>query len=315
MRAHNGHCYLYCDGAFQPYKGIPPEATFGRVKEFLLRLEGLFRPLPGDVKREDDKLLDAISDVMQSHHSYAEFLSRCEDAAIFCLGDKKGKGFGKGRGPMDDDIVDEPSNSLVHWNIITAHALSRVGLQLQRELLDEKLFSYILEWCETPSARRPGCCYADTCVLYDCEDGVTVRHVSMSSANNVYLRIPHPLLDPVLDDIQAVVLRFYKQTFWANLEPFLCCQAAQALAKRGENIDRCFIGEGPGGVGQSLYSSHLAAMYGHNHAFFDPNVWYQDDELRKQIEQFADCMIITGQEAPEGGRKLREDFFQEDHVS
>jgi len=117
-------------------------------------------------------------------------------------------------------------------------------------------------------------------------------------------------LDPVLDDIQAVVLRFYKQTFWANLEPFLCCQAAQALAKRGENIDRCFIGEGPGGVGQSLYSSHLAAMYGHNHAVFDPNVWYQDDELRKQIEQFADCMIITGQEAPEGGRKLREDLFK-----
>ena len=39
-------------------------------------------------------------------------------------------------------------------------------------------------------------------------------------------------------------------------------------------------------------------------------MWHQDDELRKQIEQCADCMIITGQEAPPGGRKLREDLFK-----
>ena len=34
---------------------------------------------------------------------------------------------------------------------------------------------------------------------------------------------------------------------------FLCCQAALALAKRGFNVDRCFMGESPGGVGQSLF--------------------------------------------------------------
>ena len=64
-------------------------------------------------------------------------------------------------------------------------------------------------------------------------------------------------------------------------------QAAQALAKRLENIDRCFIGVSPGGVGQSLYSAHLEAVYQHNHAFFDPNVWYHDDELRKQAGSAA----------------------------
>ena len=104
--------------------------------------------------------------------------------------------------------------------------------------------------------------------------------------------------------------KFFKQTFWANIEVFRCCQAAQALAKRGENIDRCFIGESPGEVGQSLYSAHLDAVYGHNHSFFDPNVWYKDDELRKQIEQFADCIIITGQEAPEQTKRMREDLFK-----
>ena len=55
--------------------------------------------------------------------------------------------------------------------------------------------------------------------------------------------------------------------------------------------------------GQSLYSLHLAAMFGHNHAFFDPSVWH-DEELRKQVEGFACCCVITGQEAPESSRKL-----------
>ena len=90
----------------------------------------------------------------------------------------------------------------------------------------------------------------------------------------------------------------------------MCCQAAQALAKRGENIDRCFIGIGPGGVGQSLYSTLLAAMCCHNHAFIDPNLWFQEDEFRKQIEQFAHCFIFTGQEGVQGHRRVREDLYK-----
>ena len=34
------------DGAFQVYRGVPPEATFHRVKQYLLRLEGIFRLMP-----------------------------------------------------------------------------------------------------------------------------------------------------------------------------------------------------------------------------------------------------------------------------
>ena len=136
---------------------------------------------------------------------------------------------------------------------------------------------------------------------------------------------------------------------------YLVCQAALALAKRGENIDRLFIGISPGGVGQSLYTANLAAMLGpraythvlscrsrphvimrdsipmnstvirlsthcclylhsdatpgtdhtsitvdmqtrgltcslaqrvrprHNHAYFDPNVWMDENEMRKQV--------------------------------
>ena len=122
--------------------------------------------------------------------------------------------------------------------------------------------------------------------------------------------MPHPLLDPVAEDAKARVHKFYMETFWTNLQVYKCCQAAAALAKRGENIDRCFIGVSPGGVGQSLYSSHLAAMYGPLHAFFDPNVWYMEEDMRKVVEQFVGCVILTGQEAPESNKRMREDLYK-----
>ncbi|CAL1154379.1 unnamed protein product, partial [Cladocopium goreaui] len=94
--------------------------------------------------------------------------------------------------------------------------------------------------------------------------------------------------------------KFFQQTFWRNFE---------ALAKRGENIDRRFIGESLGGVGQSLYSSHLNAVCGQNHAF-DPNIWYDEQELLRQIEQFAGWFILTAQEARETSRRMREDHYK-----
>ena len=44
-------------------------------------------------------------------------------------------------------------------------------------------------------------------------------------------------------------------------EVFQCCQAATALAKRGENIVRCFIGVSPGGVlEEQLFASLVASL-------------------------------------------------------
>ncbi len=58
------------------------------------------------------------------------------------------------------------------------------------------------------------------------------------------------------------------------------------------------------------YSLHLSEMYGHNHAFFDPNIWHLDEELRKQVESFAKCFILTGQEAPETSKKFHVDLYK-----
>ena len=87
--------------------------------------------------------------------------------------------------------------------------------------------------------------------------------------------------------------------------------AAQALAKRGLNVDRLFIGLSPGGVGQSLYSSHLAAIYGTgNHTFYDPNIWCLEEELCKQAEHLSCNFILTGQETPTGARGIKEDLYK-----
>lgn len=35
-------------------------------------------------------------------------------------------------------------------------------------------------------------------------------------------------------------------------------------------------------------------MYGTNFAYFDPNIWWNEDEMRKQIEQLNGCFVLTG---------------------
>ena len=150
--------------------------------------------------------------------------------------------------------------------------------------------------------------------MYDVTAAEQVKLVAPSPDNNLYVRIPHPLRsalpDPVLGHAKSRLQKFLKETFWCNQDYYKATLAAIALAKRSENIDRCFIGESSGGTGQSLFSSHLAAVYGHNHAFIDPNLFHNEEEMRKQLEQFAHCWMITAQEAPETHRHFQQDLYK-----
>ena len=59
LRFHEGDCYmLHPSGAFQRYRGVPPDSSW--VHNILLQLEGLFRRLPEDLPRERLPLLQAI---------------------------------------------------------------------------------------------------------------------------------------------------------------------------------------------------------------------------------------------------------------
>ena len=315
IRSHSGQCYLYHEaGAFQVYRGCPHEQTVARLKEFLLQLEGFLRELPTDVRPDLPSLAGAAQRMMEVHGGDVDrFLDAlcdagvrsCEAAGRPRIEAARLPGAGAEEAPRE--IHTDKS-----WADHCAAAMLKLSQNLQREIMNEQIYRLINEWCETPRKQQPGCAYLDTCARYD--RSCSVELCSPHPDNNIYLLIPHALKpalpDPFLQEATARLDKFLKQTFWANTDVFLCCQAAQALAKRGENIDRCFIGQSPGGVGQSLYSAHLNAVYGQNHAYIDPNIWFDDQELRKQVEQFAHAMILTAQEAPETTRKMREDLYK-----
>ena len=126
------------------------------------------------------------------------------------------------------------------------------------------------------------------------------------ASNNIYIGIKHDLLTSVDSVLEAVVKELedaMAKTFWALPNAYQYGQACQALAKRGLNIDAITLYLSAGGVGMSVYSEMMVASYGdEKHRYFDPNLFFIDEELCKCVENICGGFIFTGQETPTGGR-------------
>ena len=207
MRCHGGDLYFYRGGAFTLHRGIPPQETLARCKRYMLYLEGLFRLLPGPSLKTDAEVLNAVMSLYEEHNRNSrEFLSACEDAARVAV---------VSRSRSSRRLGEEDAAPEVH-DCSLADAITKVGLTMQRHLLDDKIFSLVVEWCDTPLTRASGCSYQDCTVLYDCSQDSHVNFVSDSPKNNIYTHIPHPLHDPVLEEALQRTLAFYSETFWLN---------------------------------------------------------------------------------------------------
>eukprot|EP00435_Cladocopium_sp_Y103_P038419 s1353_g10.t1 len=310
LRFHDGDCYMRTtSGAFQQHKGIPPDHD--RVQAFLMHVEGIFRLIASETSRDLGQILSAVATLWQAAGSDAEELKRrCVEACLDYKGEANKRRGGRRPGADEEDAGEEAFAEVgVPWMILAAKTVLAVKKQISREITEDKLLHYMSEWCEQAKTPEPSCCYEDCAIAYD-HAAQPAEQVLREALKNCYLRIPHQIKATVPEPVLERVKKFYRQTFWGNVAVFKCCQAAQALAKRGLNVTRLFIGLSGGGVGQSLYSTHLHAMYGHNAAFFDPNIWFNEDEMRKQVEQLNGCCILTGQETPGTNRKLREDLFK-----
>ena len=80
-------------------------------------------------------------------------------------------------------------------------------------------------------------------------------------------------------------------------------------------MDRAFWGIGAGGVGQSLQTAHLEAILGNYHSCLDMNIYYSDEEMRKQAGNLVGKIVVTGQESAQGSsRGMREDVYKK-HMS
>ena len=245
--------------------------------------------------------------------------------------DGKGNGKGKimrvdhaGGDPFAEDegvapVPDEPEEQHPGepWYIFQAKSIAKVGHALQSKVKTGDLISYYCEWCSTPKPDVKGFAFIDVAFLYDTQAGLLAQATAPEQRQNLYIGLPHSLLshgfgDPVLKAAIQRVQTFYRQTYWANAAAFKCCQAAIALAKRGMNVDQVFFFWGSGGVGLSLTTSLLSNMLGSNlHRYFDPQVFYMDEEMRKQVESLVGSIVMTAQEKPEGMNKsFREDLFK-----
>ena len=149
----------------------------------------------------------------------------------------------------------------------------------------------------------------DTCVLvqHDCNTGAEAKTTHKSADHNIYVYMDVPVLGSVSESALNRVRSFLKKTFWNNTAAFQCSLSGLVLALHGRNVDRAIWTVGPGGVGQSLLSHLIATTFGSLHSFLDLNIYFTEDEFRKQCEGLVGRLVVTGQESPDLKRAMRED--------
>ncbi len=102
LRAHYGVCYFYSQmGSWDMYPGVVSQNTLGRIRAYLLKLEGMFRLLDPTTERSEDKLVESCRKALgDGKLTTDESLSRFEEVAIrsFAVkGGRKGRLARKGR--------------------------------------------------------------------------------------------------------------------------------------------------------------------------------------------------------------------------
>ena len=112
---------------------------------------------------------------------------------------RRGEGLAGSDGEHEGGGRGEPPQ---RWPQVVANAISKLSVTLQREVMDEKIYGLMIEWCETPRVKRPGCAYYDACVVFDEEDQ-PVKFVPPSHTNNIYTLIPHHLKPAIPDPVLA----------------------------------------------------------------------------------------------------------------
>ena len=223
MRCHAGNLYFFNQGAFALHKGVPPQGTLARCKRFFLQLEGLFR-LMGDVRMtNDDDVLNQIQQLLEDHNNSAkQLLFACEDAAS---GHIPRAGSAHGSRSRDEPHADAEVAAAVPGGGSRckglADALTKAGYTMQNELLRDRMFGLVVEWCDSPQVRAAGVSYKDCAFLYDVTPGEHLTPTRGAPEDNIYVHIPHSLRssipgDPLLAAAHEALVKFYSETFWLN---------------------------------------------------------------------------------------------------
>lgn len=218
-------------------------------------------------------------------------------------------------------------------NLDVSMSIRMLGKKLMHELMTGgSVAKNFTQWCSVRITPARGVCYSDRAVRYDHETCVvglklvqplvvmdtmpgpldyyffcldtplipTVREEEDTEDEGPERSLEDPVLKAATDDVHV----FLSSTFWANWEALQASRAALALAKRGLNGLQCFIFLGAGGCGLSLFTDLLATSLGEElHKYFDPFVFFDDEDSRKCVELLAGGCVLSGQERPQGSKR------------
>jgi hypothetical protein len=327
LKAHGGELWLWSSTelCWVHHDEAVPWDIVRRVQRYFTLVCGLLRSLPGSLKREPITVLRAIDATFENRgRDEAEAFGAWEERAMLAppsTGRASSRGRGRGRshshldsGAAADEGGEDETTPAPSWPVFLSKRALDFGRAAEDLLVGGTHATLFGAWCSVPMKRLPGCAYRDVAFAYDVNPNLPLERVSWNRRREFYFAIPHPLLsqDPCLGVAMSRLRTFYEQSFWGNFHAVDACFAALALAKRGINVDPVFFMWGPGGVGLSLTTAHLHACLGpRNHRFFDPQAFYLDEEMRKQVEQLRGGTVFTAQERPEGmSKNFRLDIFK-----
>ncbi|CAK0856925.1 unnamed protein product, partial [Prorocentrum cordatum] len=349
-------------GGWRAYTGLFPEGMYAHFRLFMNRLEGMFRCVGKDVRRDANGALEKMDAIIKSsdgdgieqkaknafqmfeHFSLWNKGSGDQEEAVADVDEPGGppqqrapaggEG-GDGRPSRDGDEDEGPKAKKLKmpWHIDVAVCIRSFGKKLASELMQGgSVVKNFTEWCGTSVTPARGVCYLDRAVKQDVPmmtaDGVVVQPLvvvdGMPTPKDFFFfcmdssLVPathedggaedegpeRPLDDPVLMAATDDANKFLSSTFWCNFEALNAIRSAPAMAKGGLHVLQCYIFLGAGGCGLSLFTDPIATSMGDElHKYFNPFVFYDDEELRKCVELLAGGCVYSGQERPQGSKK------------
>ena len=174
----------------------------------------MFRTLSPSTGRSDDAVLNGIAQTLQQHNHEPEYFEACRDVALY-----PPERPGRAAATRSRQQEDEAPNPADGWPCVVANMISKIAGPLQKDLLDERrLLQFVVEWCETHSSRQAGVAFADASLFYDRSPDEICTFVDPSPSNNIYIRIPHAVRDPVLRVAQECQISLFTA-------PKVCCCA------------------------------------------------------------------------------------------
>ena len=343
LRSHKGMVHFYdVDSSFwRRYTGLFPEGVFVFLRDFMNKVEGCFRSFEGKVAWNQEGVLHEIKRIVDSTPGatpmckQSRALEDFKNVSFWNKGDGKAPKRTSGDAVMvadgGDDIdgeapvgQDEGESAPNRWYLTVARNCKTLTPRMVTQLLSGgAVVKNFAEWCETGDPRISGVVYRDRAVVYDVGGQPVRLFESPQASDNFYVGMPSslfqtsneddlsetegpqiPLSDPYLQTAQEEVNLFLRQTFWCNHAGLVACRAALAIAKRGLNVVQCFIFYGAGGCGLSLFTELLATSLGEDlHKYYDPFLFYEEDELRKTVELLTGGIVFSGQERPQGTKR------------